>query len=98
VQNLSVVEVQVTITYVDHTGSTVKAIVERIPAGSSRLHYQPNDGLPAGFHGSVRVVASFDFDFPDVDGPPIVGLANQLAVGQGGGDWLMTYEGINVAP
>jgi hypothetical protein len=54
------------------------------------LRYQPGDaeGLPNGFAGGARVTAS----------GPIVGVANNPALGQGGGDWLLTSEGFPAEP
>jgi hypothetical protein len=73
----------VRIDYYDQNG-LVRSITEALVAGEARLHYQPNDGLPPGFHGSAVVRAA----------PGVSGVANVLARNGGAGDWLLAYEGI----
>jgi hypothetical protein len=91
VQNTSASPVTVEITYYDADGP-VKTITEGLLAGESRLHYQPDprEGLPEGFHGSAVIRASF--------GTRVAVVANVLAAGQNGGDWLLSYEGLTAGP
>jgi hypothetical protein len=80
----------ITITYYQHgVAAPVKTVAETLQPGETRLHYLPNEGLPSGFSGVAIVTSS---------GGQIVGVANNLAVGQASGDWLLTYEGSNASP
>ena len=58
-----------------------------VQPGASALFYQPNDGLPNGFTGGVRVASSQ---------AKVVGVVNELSLAQpNAGDWLLTYDGFN---
>jgi hypothetical protein len=78
----------VTIDYIpDGATAPIRTITETLQDGQTRLHYQANDGLPVGFHGSALVTTGANTG--------TTGVANVLAVGQTAGDWLMTYEGVS---
>jgi hypothetical protein len=62
--------------------------------GQPRLYYLPNvrfgaETLPRGFHGSA--VVTFE------SGGRMVGVANNLAAGASGGDWLLSYRGASAS-
>ncbi|MCU0520259.1 MAG: hypothetical protein MUF84_06165 [Anaerolineae bacterium] len=53
VQNLGLTSTDVTVTYSNGKTSTAS-----VAAGSSKLFYTPNEGLPAGWLGSAKIVSS----------------------------------------
>ena len=61
--------------------------VADVQPGASALFYQPNDGLPNGFNGSVTVRSS---------AAKVVGVVNELSLARPNpGDWLLTYDGFS---
>lgn len=90
-QNTSAADVvTVTIGYYDLGGfQPVATSTETLPPGQTRLHYLPNEGLPAGFRGKVVITWT---------GSDLVGVGNTLATGQSAGDWLLTAEGTIASP
>jgi hypothetical protein len=85
-QNVDTIASGVTITYTDTNGSTVAQVGPiTLQPRQTMLRYLPAEvGVPTGFQGAAAVRAS---------GGKVVGVANILALGQLGGDWLFTYEG-----
>lgn len=87
IQNVDTVPATVTLAYYSN-GQVVQTLTETVPPGASVLHYQPNDGLSAGFFGSVVATS---------DGARIAGVVNQNNPTQTG-DALMTYGAFPTTP
>lgn len=83
IQNVDSVATDLTITFSNNQTKTVTGL----QPGQSALLYQPNDGLPSGFNGSVNVSST---------AAKIVGVVNELSLNKpNAGDWLLTYDGFN---
>jgi hypothetical protein len=83
IQNVDTMPTDITVTFSNNATKTVT----NLQPGQSALFYQPNDGLPAGFNGSVNVTSST---------AKIVGVVNELSLNTpNAGDWLLTYDGFS---
>ncbi|MCL4459601.1 MAG: DUF5719 family protein [Chloroflexi bacterium] len=92
VMNVDTAAANVTLEYKSATYNTTKTAT--IQPGTAQMWYQPNDGLPQRFNGSVKVTST--------GGVKVVAVVNEEkqkgddnVSDAGPGDWLMSYNGSN---
>ncbi len=85
VMNVGSQTANISIQYFDNNGNLVKQLSDSLAPFTTKNRYQPSDGLPSGFQGSVKVTST--------NGQPLVGVGSQNALGRQG-DTVAQYNAI----